>query len=82
MTLEQIQQLSGKTIILRRKQFIGEPFYDREVKVELVLDKSVLVKSKTIRKAFVPKAFFLEERATFETETEKAIVYLPHWFSA
>ena len=81
MTKEEIKTLDGKTIILRRKMFIGDKSnYDIECSVIGVLEKSVICKPKR-KKVFIPIIFFMEDRAALITPEGKPIVYLPHWFN-
>jgi hypothetical protein len=80
MTAEEIKTLTGKTIILRRKNFIGvNPNYDLEFNVFGVFEKSVMCE-RGGKNAFVPVKFFLEERADLVTPEGKPVVYLPHWY--
>jgi len=80
-SLDEIESLKGKTIILRRKMFIGDkPFHDVEVVVVSLKEKSVMCKLKT-ETIFVPISFFQEDRAEWLTPQGKPIIYLSSWYN-
>lgn len=79
MTLEEVKKFQGKTIILRKKNFIGKNLnHDIEYSVMKIFEKSVMCENK-YNKAFIPTVFFLE-RSTLITPEGNHIVSLPHWF--
>ena len=81
MTDAEINTLVGKTVILRRNDFLSKTssYYDIECKALKVLPKSIMCDFKS-EILFIPKILCYEKRSNFITPEGKPIIFLPYWF--